>query len=147
MVRWSVIAPVDDSVMLYCDWLITLAGDWTISWHGMFIAEWLVSGAEHHGLCKAVLDFHRRGIETCAWASLKVLALSRVQAVHRLADRQNGYVWGTGDSVWRCTTGYWAWRDYRHSIACRHNVVIPLYNPILKLLGEKYLGGSFLCFP
>ena len=24
------IAPVDDSAMLYCDWLITLAGDWTM---------------------------------------------------------------------------------------------------------------------
>ena len=30
MAEWSIIAPVDDSVMLYCDWLITLAGDWTI---------------------------------------------------------------------------------------------------------------------
>ena len=30
MAEWSIIAPVDDSVMLYCDWLITLAGDWTM---------------------------------------------------------------------------------------------------------------------
>ena len=30
MAEWSIIAPVDDSVMLYCDWLITLAGDWMI---------------------------------------------------------------------------------------------------------------------
>ena len=41
MAERSIIAPVDDSVMLYCDWLITLAGDWTILEHGVFITEWL----------------------------------------------------------------------------------------------------------